>query len=127
MCTIAESVVTQKFQKVPGLRDELLSTGSKLIVEASPNDAIWGVRESLPRIQPLFDTQSMLSSHSYALAIDKIRQCSFALATDAWLTLHSFTIATEAIPARLVSFIYSCHRSQACSLSRSSDQMTAKA
>ena len=33
----------RKFQQNPDLRRILLSTGNRLIVEASPNDAIWGI------------------------------------------------------------------------------------
>lgn len=32
-----------KFSQNPELREILLSTGSKMIVEASPSDKIWGI------------------------------------------------------------------------------------
>jgi ribA/ribD-fused uncharacterized protein len=32
-----------KFSQNPGFKDYLLSTGNKIIVEASPVDAIWGI------------------------------------------------------------------------------------
>jgi hypothetical protein len=40
---IAESVVTQKFAKIPGLARVLKSTGSSLIAEAAPRDCVWGI------------------------------------------------------------------------------------
>ncbi|CAJ1431480.1 unnamed protein product [Effrenium voratum] len=48
----AFQVVYQKFNSSSALRQLLLKTGNKLIVEASPNDAIWGVglSKSDPRI-----------------------------------------------------------------------------
>eukprot|EP00035_Acanthoeca_spectabilis_P003569 m.94094 g.94094 ORF g.94094 m.94094 type:complete len:187 (+) comp12207_c0_seq4:830-1390(+) len=48
---IAEEVVTQKFQKVPGLSEVLLRTGGNLIAEAAPRDAIWGI--GLGKADPL--------------------------------------------------------------------------
>lgn len=40
---VAFETVYQKFEKVPGLRELLLSTGDKVLVEAAKNDRIWGV------------------------------------------------------------------------------------
>jgi len=40
---IAFEVVKQKFQANKDLRSVLLSTGDKILVEAAPNDCIWGV------------------------------------------------------------------------------------
>lgn len=39
---IAISIVFQKFTKVPGLKQILMSTGDKIIVEASEDDKNWG-------------------------------------------------------------------------------------
>ena len=40
---IAESVVYQKFSKVPGLKEKLLATGDKLIAETTARDKNWAI------------------------------------------------------------------------------------
>ena len=44
VCSVAFEIVFQKFQKQPELREALLMTGEVIIVEASPYDAIWGIK-----------------------------------------------------------------------------------
>uniref|UniRef100_A0A7S4GQD9 NADAR domain-containing protein n=1 Tax=Oxyrrhis marina TaxID=2969 RepID=A0A7S4GQD9_OXYMA len=43
VCSVAAAVVEQKFRKVPGLREVLVDSGSKLLAEATRNDRIWGI------------------------------------------------------------------------------------
>ena len=43
VCLIAKTVVTQKFKKVPGLKQILLKTGDSIIAEAAPRDKNWGI------------------------------------------------------------------------------------
>ena len=43
VCSIAKSVVYQKFLKVQNLKEILLNTNNLIIAEASPRDVIWGI------------------------------------------------------------------------------------
>jgi len=52
VCSVAFEVVFQKFQKQPELREILFLTGDAVLAEASPWDAIWGIKMALgdPRV-----------------------------------------------------------------------------
>ena len=43
VCSVAFQVVYQKFSKIPSLKKVLLSTGDRLIAEATRNDKNWGI------------------------------------------------------------------------------------
>lgn len=43
LCSVAFECVLQKYGRNEELRDKLISTGDKLLVEASPSDVNWGV------------------------------------------------------------------------------------
>merc|ERR1719161_1456820 len=43
VCPIAAETIYQKFAKLPRLGDELLATESRILVETSPTDTIWGI------------------------------------------------------------------------------------
>jgi ribA/ribD-fused uncharacterized protein len=43
ICNIAEDICLSKFSQNSNLKDILLSTGNKIIAEASPRDKIWGI------------------------------------------------------------------------------------
>ena len=62
-----------KFSQNPELRDFLLSTGDKLIVEASPYDKIWGI--GLSADDPRSDNPSMwLGSNLLGKALMRVRE-----------------------------------------------------
>ena len=43
ICNIAKDICLSKFSQNSNLKDILLSTGNKIIAEASPRDNIWGI------------------------------------------------------------------------------------
>ena len=73
VCDIAVEVVYQKFKSNKSISDLLLSTQTKLLVEAAPHDKLWGVGLKVGDTR-LNDPKKWKGSNVLGFALMKVRE-----------------------------------------------------